>query len=121
MISLLFPIRSCYNDEEIERVLFYIKTLLNDKEANIKQSSIGVVSPYKRQYWKLEKEFVKNRWFDIQAGSVETFQGQEKPVIIVTTTKSQKCGLGFLQDAKVYRPVRSLIIHFFNWKLCFHF
>lgn len=37
----------------------------------------------------------------IMVDTVEKFQGQERPIIIVSTTRSKMNGIGFLRDPKV--------------------
>lgn len=52
---------------------------------------------------RIEK-YCEDLWNHVKVGSVETFQGQEKKAIIMTTVRSQrgkKGNLGFLKDRKV--------------------
>lgn len=81
----------------------YIKDLmffgLNGKK--LQQSDIGVISPYKRQYQRIQEELNLRKWFEIETGSVETFQGKEKPIIIVSFVRSCTSTLGFLENPRV--------------------
>ncbi|XP_055703999.1 putative helicase mov-10-B.1 isoform X1 [Phlebotomus papatasi] len=94
---------SLYNRREIARVLFYIEELLKDEKIfgrKITQKCIGVISPYKKQCQKIKYACMYRKWEDIDVGSVEKFQGQEKPVIIISTVRSLMRGLGFLSNPK---------------------
>lgn len=68
-------------------VIKYIQTLMETQQCKfeINQSHIGVVSPY-----KLQCEMIRTRCRDeflnqITVGTAEIFQGQEKPIMIVST------------------------------------
>lgn len=70
-------------------------------ERSINQSDVGIISPYRKQCEKLTEKCQQLKWTDIQIGSVETFQGQERPIIIVSTVRSRMRDIGFLDNAKV--------------------
>ncbi|KAF8749136.1 P-loop containing nucleoside triphosphate hydrolase protein [Rhizoctonia solani] len=57
--------------------------------------NIGIVTPYKAQVRKIRKLLKDNDIADIDIGSVEQFQGQERQVIIVSTVRSNKDLLSF--------------------------
>lgn len=91
-----------YNSDEVKAIVDFMKTLLtnkwNDRQVNL--SDIGVISPYKDQCTALKNEFRVNNWETVEIGSVESFQGKEKSIIIVSTVRSSG-KLGFLKDEKV--------------------
>lgn len=90
---------SC-NMDEVNAVLDLVIMLL--KKDNITQSDIGIVSPYKLQCKIIKQRCDKNNYKKIVIGPAEVFQGQEKPVIIVSTVRSGRVSLGdFLQNAQV--------------------
>lgn len=62
---------------------------------------IGIISPYKKQCKKIRMECNYRGWHGIQIGSVEVFQGKEKPIIIVSTVRSDGRNIGFLDNPKV--------------------
>ncbi|KAL7747652.1 hypothetical protein RI367_006941 [Sorochytrium milnesiophthora] len=70
-------------------------------------NDIGIITPYHRQVQKI-RNALRPTSPNIKVGSVETFQGQERPIIIISTVRSQKehllhdkrCNLGFVADAK---------------------
>jgi helicase MOV-10 len=94
---------SSYNDEEIVHVLRYVRKILNGGLTNrsIGQADIGIISPYKKQCEKLGMRCRLNGWTDIEVGTVEIFQGREKPIIIVSTVRSGAPNVGFLNNPKV--------------------
>lgn len=69
---------------------------------SISENDIGIISPYRKQCEVLTQKCSQNNWSKIQIGSVEIFQGQEKPIIIVSTVRSNMKSIGFLDSAKVY-------------------
>lgn len=58
--------------------------------SRLKQSDIGVVSPYKLQCRKIEYACKSNQFNDITIGTTEVFQGQEKKVMIISTVVSRR-------------------------------
>lgn len=87
--------------EEVNAVMEFVNMLLNTD--TITQSDIGIVSPYKLQCKIIKQHCQKNNYKEIMIGSAEVFQGQEKPVMIVSTVRSgHKSALGdFLQNPQV--------------------
>lgn len=62
-------------------------------EINLENISVGIISPYRRQVTLLE-EVLNN-----QAQTIDSFQGQEKELIIVSLVRSNENGIiGFLKD-----------------------
>ena len=105
----------------------YLKELMyfgiNGKQ--LSETDIGIISPYKKQYKLIQEELNLRKWFNIETGSVEIFQGKEKDVIIVSFVRSGTQGLGFLDSPRVSNENRSdhvkkkKILFFIN--LIFHF
>lgn len=93
---------SLVNIDEIDVVIDFIKILLeNDGNVDsLKQSDIGVVTPYKLQCKELIRACRQNKFNDITIGTAEIFQGQEKPVMIVSTVRTER-KLGFVKDPRV--------------------
>ncbi|XP_031638905.1 putative helicase MOV-10, partial [Contarinia nasturtii] len=88
---------SSYNAEEIEMIKKYIHELLNGQTLGkkFKANDIGVVSPYKLQCNKL-----KDSLEDFTIGVAETFQGQEKLVMIISTVCSNNILPQFVQNER---------------------
>ncbi|XP_055384594.1 putative helicase mov-10-B.1 [Condylostylus longicornis] len=96
---------SLFNLKEVNIVMEYVKKLMyfHINGRKIKEEDIGVISPYRKQNIIIREELNKRKWYKIATGSVETFQGQEKPVIIISTVRSQvsdRQGVGFLVNEK---------------------
>ncbi|XP_055599080.1 putative helicase MOV-10 [Uranotaenia lowii] len=93
---------SYYNKKEIDMVTFYLQKIIscgiNDRP--IQQTDIGIVSPYRKQCLELKQMCQQRGWNDIQVGSVESFQGREKAIMILTTVRSGTSGVGFLNNVK---------------------
>lgn len=66
----------------------------------IKQSDIGIVAPYKLQCKLLASACRKRNFNDVTVGTAEIFQGQERPVMIISTVRTNK-ELGFVKDPRV--------------------
>lgn len=93
---------SFFNQLEVDTVISYIQKLLQSPELpKITQKDIGIVTTYKKQMKLLMNTCKRNSYCDIEIGSVELFQGKEKPVIIVSTVRSQMNSIGFLKSPKV--------------------
>lgn len=93
---------SYFNQKEIELVEFYLRKLFTDgvNDRPISQKDVGVVSPYKKQCIKLKQMCARHGWNELEVGSVEAYQGREKPVIMLTTVRSGTRGVGFLNNVK---------------------
>lgn len=82
---------------------------LNDNNIKVAQTDIGIVTPYKRQMHRIKECLMVRDWENIEVGTVETFQGREKRVIIITTVRAQRSlllqnreyELGFVKSEKV--------------------
>lgn len=79
----------------------YLRRIFKLPTLNISQNDIGIISPYRRQCEQISEQCELNGYRDIQIGSVEIFQGQEKPIVIVSTVRSQMDNIGFLNSKKV--------------------
>lgn len=70
----------------------------------IKGEDIGILTPFKQQKIMIEKYVQSN---NITVGTIETFQGQEREIIILSTVRSKifehnnKRHIGFLSNPKV--------------------
>ncbi|XP_045165133.2 putative helicase MOV-10 [Mercenaria mercenaria] len=101
---------SFFNPQEVSIVVQYVEDLMTCKKGgiNLKQSDIGVISPYRKQVQKIKQVLRKKKYDKISVGSVEEFQGQERTVIIVSTVRSKpeymsfdmQFRLGFLRNPK---------------------
>jgi superfamily I DNA and/or RNA helicase len=89
-------------------VVNYVDLLVNQSRPAIKPQDIGIITPYARQAQKI-RQLLKHLNFDeIKVGSVETFQGQERRVIIISTVRAEsellsvdrKYNLGFVSNEK---------------------
>lgn len=91
----------------------YLHRIFNQSKRTITQNDIGIISPYRRQCEQLTEQCARNGYPGIQIGSVEIFQGQEKPIIIVSTVRSQMDSIGFLNSKKVgIRQLNSKYVKF---------
>ncbi|KAI8475548.1 MAG: P-loop containing nucleoside triphosphate hydrolase protein [Monoraphidium minutum] len=80
---------SWFNPMEAQQVVKYVEALMAVRRNRIAANEIGVITPYNKQVQKLRT--VLNNKFganNIQVGSVEQFQGQERKVIIISTVRS---------------------------------
>ncbi|XP_031638515.1 putative helicase mov-10-B.1 [Contarinia nasturtii] len=95
--------KSLFNIMEVMAVIDFIKNLLSPSYNHfmkISQSDIGVVTPYKMQRRKIAQACHRLGFDDITIGTAEAFQGQEKPVMIVSTVRSGGNRLGFVNNAR---------------------
>lgn len=89
---------------EVMAVVDFIKSLLSTSYTHfmkIAQSDIGIVTPYKMQRRKITQACHRFGYDDVTVGTAEAFQGQEKPVMIVSTVRSGGNRLGFVNNARV--------------------
>lgn len=90
--------------KEVHIVMQYIQKLNNHtfKGRRINATDIGVTSPYKLQCDKIEERCKYLKLEDVTIGTAEKFQGNEKPIIIVSTVRSNEEFLGdFMQNKQV--------------------
>jgi len=65
---------------------------------------IGIIVPFRSTVWHLRRELRgKHRWYDLEVGTIHTFQGREKKVIILDTVMSGEARGGSVQHYSV-RP-----------------
>ena len=91
------------NAAEAAAVAQWVDALLIAKRAAA--AEIGIIAPYAAQVRALElllvEKFGPARAAAIKVGSVEQFQGQERKVIIITTTRGDNdASLGFVSEPR---------------------
>ncbi|XP_069963997.1 putative helicase MOV-10 [Bactrocera oleae] len=91
---------SRYNPLEIQIVMDYVRDLLcfGIKGHKVVQSDIGIITPYKKQYIRIQEELNLRNWYQIETGAVESFQGKEKAIVIISFVRSFTNNLGFLES-----------------------
>lgn len=91
---------SYYNENEVDHVLEYVQELnakLKISNKNINQSDIGILTPYNEQCYRIRQDLSSYGYDKITVGSAEIFQGQQRPVIIVSTVRTGE-NIGFVAD-----------------------
>jgi superfamily I DNA and/or RNA helicase len=114
---------SWFNPQEAEQVVDYVKMLIHETRPPLLPTDIGVITPYARQAQKIRLAVESSGIKDVKVGSVETFQGQERRCIIVSTVRSVreqvsvdiKYNLGFVANEKrfnvaITRAISLLIV-----------
>ena len=99
---------SWFNPEEAQEVLRYVELLTENSRPPVAPKDIGIITPYARQAQKIRAALRKRNVNDIKVGSVETFQGQERRCIIISTVRAgteelsddKKYNLGFVANPK---------------------
>lgn len=92
--------QSLFNGGEIELVK-KILTELFDSSTEGKIPSIAVIAPYREQVVKLQQVLYEQLYNKplLSIDTIDSFQGQEKDVVIVSLVRSNQRGeIGFLQD-----------------------
>ncbi|XP_052213999.1 RNA helicase Mov10l1-like isoform X2 [Dreissena polymorpha] len=84
---------SWFNPGETVQVVRYLQALLNSSKVTC--DDIGVITPYRKQVEKIRLLMEKLSMESVKVGSVEEFQGQERPVIIISTVRSNEDLVGF--------------------------
>ncbi|CAI9262711.1 unnamed protein product [Lactuca saligna] len=110
---------SWFNRIEASEVVEVIMDLI---ERGVRGPDIGVITPYRQQVIKISKALETFVGSDIKVGTVESFQGQEREVIIISTVRStikhnetdKRHCLGFLSNPRRFNVAitraRSLLI-----------
>ncbi|KAH9988790.1 P-loop containing nucleoside triphosphate hydrolase protein, partial [Russula compacta] len=81
---------SYFNILEASIVRDYCVKLIRDPERKIYPEEIAVLTPYKAQVRAIRELLKVAKLSGIQVGPVEQFQGQERKVIILATTRSNE-------------------------------
>ncbi|XP_023171875.2 putative helicase MOV-10 isoform X2 [Drosophila hydei] len=93
---------SSLNMLEAQVVCWYVKQLLSFGLGGgncVQQQDIGIVAPYAAQC-RLLNELLRNQgYYDVEVGSVENYQGREKPIIIATLVRSF-ANIGFMRNPR---------------------
>ncbi|KAM8713640.1 hypothetical protein ACLKA7_013891 [Drosophila subpalustris] len=108
---------SSYNELEAEVLCWFVWNLLKRGLGNgskVRQEDIGVITPYLAQCALLTKYLRQRGKFHVKVGSVESFQGREKPIIIASLVCSFTSA-AFLSDPRrlnvlLSRPMSLLIL-----------
>lgn len=86
--------KSWSNLQEANAIVRILESLINN---GIEKSDIGIITPYMDQVNLVRKSTSLN----VAVGTVDSFQGQERSVILITTVRSdKKAGIGFVGDQK---------------------
>ncbi|KAI0747144.1 P-loop containing nucleoside triphosphate hydrolase protein [Daedaleopsis nitida] len=89
---------SYFNIDEASQVKAYVQALLQDAAHPIQPKDIAVVTQYHAQVLKIRKLLRVEGLQNVTVTSVENIQGQERPVIIMSTVRSSRDLLSY--DAK---------------------
>ncbi|XP_015432656.1 PREDICTED: putative helicase mov-10-B.1, partial [Dufourea novaeangliae] len=100
--------KSVYNVQEIAIVSNYVSRLMRSKfgTRNVREEDIGIITPFRQQKISIERKLSKQGLNKITVGTVETFQGQEREIIIFSTVRSKvfksdgEHHIGFLSNPK---------------------
>ncbi|KAH8291442.1 hypothetical protein KR054_011805, partial [Drosophila jambulina] len=93
---------SSYNQLEAQVACWYVKRLLNDglgRGIVVNQADIGIVAPYTGQGKLITQLLLSQGHADVEVGSVETYQGREKLIIIATLVRSF-ANMGFMRNPR---------------------
>lgn len=85
---------SWFNPVEAVQVTKYLQSLRSSDKFSIKLSDIGVITPYRKQVEKIRLLLAPLGLGEVKVGSVEEFQGQERPAIIISTVRSNDSLVG---------------------------
>jgi helicase MOV-10 len=120
---------SWFNPAEVYHVARYLQKLLNH---GVNADDIGIITPYRKQVDKIRQYIKANELIPAKVASVEEFQGQEREVIIVSTTRSNGSlinddilhHLGFIRSPKRFNVTitraKALLIVIGNPHLLIH-
>ncbi|KAG8946802.1 hypothetical protein FRC04_011458 [Tulasnella sp. 424] len=86
---------SYFNSYEVLEVKYIVEEILSSVSMGFKSKDIGIIAPYSAQCSKIRRTLDGHRYQDIKVGSVEEFQGQERPIIIISTTRSSSENVAF--------------------------
>ncbi|XP_017049396.1 putative helicase MOV-10 [Drosophila ficusphila] len=93
---------SSFNQLEAQVLCWYVKRLINDGLGHgkrVSQEDIGIVAPYTAQGKLVTKLLQSQGHPNVEVGSVETYQGREKPIIIASLVRSF-ANMGFMRSPR---------------------
>ncbi|CAO1442030.1 unnamed protein product [Diamesa serratosioi] len=92
---------SLVNKGEINVINFYVNSLLVDgiEGKKVLQQDIGVITAYRGQRDAI-REFFKPSYPNVEVGTVDLFQGQEKKIIFISVVRSTKMHSKFISMYK---------------------
>lgn len=79
------------NEAEIGEVVSFVKRIVSPKKSSAKKVppwKIGVVTPYHMQNYKILQALKAEKMGKVDVGTVESFRGKEKTVMIISTVRS---------------------------------
>ncbi|KAI8909669.1 P-loop containing nucleoside triphosphate hydrolase protein [Gorgonomyces haynaldii] len=101
---------SWFNSVEIQQIVRVLESLRDNRSGfqAVTGDQVGIITPYNQQAKKIRTILKAKGYAGIDVGTVESFQGREKPVIIISTVRSTvdylehdaQFNLGFLRDPK---------------------
>lgn len=103
---------SWFNVSEVEVVIRYVLRLRGAIESRelpaLVLKEVGIITPYQKQVAKIREALRMKGITDVDVGSVEQFQGDERRVIILSTVRSdpqyieldERYNLGFVSSPK---------------------
>ena len=79
----------------------------------LKQSQIAVITPWREQVWRVREALRKAKLGGVDVGNVETYQGREFRITIISTVRSSKrfvetdhkANMGFIFERKRSAPL----------------
>eukprot|EP00439_Symbiodinium_sp_Y106_P051025 s1337_g6.t1 len=106
---------SFYNLDEVKIVQRYVLKLLAVADVELEPKDIGIITPYARQVQMLQEQLnaCGRDLSEVEIGTVEHFQGQERAVIILsavrssTRTQEQLLAMGFPRVCKRLSPLKA--------------
>ena len=96
---------STFNTANADFTLSYLNRVFTENH-NIRDCSIGIITPYRAQVLLYEKKIRQFEWYKIYKemitiNSVDGFQGQERDVVLIDFVRSNDDGeIGFLADVR---------------------
>uniref|UniRef100_A0A1A9UGY6 Uncharacterized protein n=1 Tax=Glossina austeni TaxID=7395 RepID=A0A1A9UGY6_GLOAU len=92
---------SCFNNRELQVSMELLESLLitGIDGCQVEQTDIAIISPYKQQCERFKKQLRDKKWSNVEIGTVNSFQGREKHIVIISLVRSFT-SLGFVDEAK---------------------
>uniref|UniRef100_A0A1B0B4F2 Uncharacterized protein n=1 Tax=Glossina palpalis gambiensis TaxID=67801 RepID=A0A1B0B4F2_9MUSC len=92
---------SCFNNRELQVSMELLESLLitGIDGRQVEQTDIAIISPYKQQCERIKKQLREKQWTDVEIGTVNSFQGREKHIVLISLVRSFT-SLGFVDEPK---------------------